>query len=252
MNRFEGQVSWVTGGASGLGRATALRFAAEGSKVVISDLNQESSDETVELIEQAGGTALSAPCDVTDLSTCVDAVAAIEESYGRLDNVFASAGMVGAGGVEMIREEDFYVVVDVNLNGVFRTAKAALPAMRRSGGGAMVFASSIEGLAGNAMLPAYSTAKTALVGLCRSLAEEGAPDIRVNCIHPGYIETPMTEPIAAMMPDFKTDWANKAPMGRVGTPDDVVGVVLFLCSDDARFVTGDGISVDGGTMAVRS
>lgn len=251
MRRFEDTVTWVTGGASGLGRAAALRFAEEGSRVAISDLNEAGSDETVALIEAAGGTALSAPCDVTKLSDCTDAVARIEGAFGGLNHVFANAGVVGAGGVEFVSEEDFYSVVDVNLNGVFRTAKAALPAMRRSGGGSIVCTSSIEGLVGSAMLPAYSTAKTALIGLCRSLADEGAPEIRVNCIHPGFIETPMTEPIAALMPDFKDQWAAKAPMGRVGTPDDVIGVVLFLCSDDARFVTGEGISVDGGAMAVR-
>ncbi len=251
MSRFDDTVTWITGGASGIGRAAALRFAAEGSRVAISDIDEQKSNETVELIEQAGGTALSVPCNVTKLSDCTDAVAKTEETWGRLDHVFANAGVVGAGGVEWVDEADFYTVIDVNLNGVFRTAKAALPALRRSGGGSMVLTSSIEGLVGSAMLPAYSTAKTALIGLCRSLAQEGAPGIRVNCVHPGFIETPMTEPVAAVMPGFKEQWAEKAPMGRVGTADDVVGVVLFLCSDDARFVTGEGISVDGGVMAVR-
>ena len=111
--------------------------------------------------------------------------------------------------------------------------------------------SSIEGLVGNALLPAYSTAKTALVGLTRSLAHEAAPTIRVNAVHPGYIESPMTEPVAAMMPEFKVAWAEKAVLGRVGTIDDVVGVVLFLCGPDAAYITGESISIDGGAMAVR-
>lgn len=251
MERFNDQVAWVTGGASGIGRATAIRFAQEGAKVAISDLDKDGSDATVALIEEAGGTALSAPCDVRSLADCTNAVATIEEQWGRLDHVFANAGVVGAGGVEHVSEEDFISVIDVNLNGVFRTVKAALPVLRRSGGGSIVITSSIEGLVGSAMIPAYSTAKTALVGLCRSLADEAAPDIRVNCVHPGYVESPMTEPVAEMAPEFKQEWADKAPLGRVGAVDDVVGVVLFLSSDDARFVTGEGISVDGGVMAVR-
>ncbi len=251
MERFNEGVAWVTGGASGIGRAAAIRFAAGGRQ----GRDQRSRQGRLRCHRRSdrrsGGTALSAPCDVRSLADCTNAVAQIEDRWSRLDYVFANAGVVGAGGVEHVSEEDFISVIDINLNGVFRTAKAALPALRRSGGGSIVITSSIEGLVGNAMIPAYSTAKTALVGLCRSLADEGAPDIRVNCVHPGYVESPMTEPVAEMAPEFKQEWADKAPLKRVGTVDDVVGVVLFLSSDDARFVTGEGISVDGGVMAVR-
>jgi NAD(P)-dependent dehydrogenase (short-subunit alcohol dehydrogenase family) len=249
--RFEGATAWITGGASGIGLATAHRFAAEGARVAISDLDAEGCDAARAAIEAAGGTALAAPCDVRSLAECREAVAAIEQAWGRLDHVFANAGVVGAGGVELTSEEDFAGVIDVNLNGVFRTAKAALPLLRSSGGGSIVITSSIEGLVGNALLPAYSTAKTALVGLTRSLAHEAAPTIRVNAVHPGYIESPMTEPVAAMMPEFKVAWAEKAVLGRVGTIDDVVGVVLFLCGPDAAYITGESISIDGGAMAVR-
>jgi NAD(P)-dependent dehydrogenase (short-subunit alcohol dehydrogenase family) len=249
--RFDGATAWVTGGASGIGLATARRFAAEGAKVAVSDIDVEGCEAARATIEADGGTALAAPCDVRSLQECQAAVAAIDDAWGRLDHVFANAGVVGAGGVELTSEEDFAGVIDVNLNGVFRTVKAALPRLRASGGGSIVITSSIEGLIGNALLPAYSTAKTALVGLTRSLAHEAAPTIRVNAVHPGYIESPMTEPVAAMMPEFKQAWAEKAVLGRVGTIDDVVGVVLFLCSADAGFVTGESISIDGGAMAVR-
>lgn len=251
MGRFEGMVAWVTGGASGIGRAAGLGFAREGAKVAVSDVDVDGLAETVALVEGSGGTCTSVQCDVRDLDACESAAAEIERELGGLHLVFANAGVVGAGGVEHTSEEEFAGLIDVNLNGVFRTVKAALPAMRRSGGGAIVITSSIEGLVGNGMLPAYSTSKTALVGLCRALAQECGPEIRVNCIHPGYIESPMTEPVAAIAPEFKQAWAEKAPLGRVGTVDDVVGVVLFLCSDEARFVTGEGICVDGGANAVR-
>ena len=251
MERYLGKVAWVTGGASGIGRAASLRFAGEGARVAVSDIDAEGSRETVALIEGAGGTAVSLPCDVRSLAECTSSASAVEKAWGGLHVVFANAGMVGAGGVEHTSEDEFFQVIDVNLHGVFRTVKAALPVMRRGDGGAIAMTSSIEGLIGNAMLPAYSASKTALIGLCRSLAQECAPSIRVNCVHPGYIESPMTEPIAAMAPQFKQEWAEKALLGRVGTVDDVVSVVLFLCSDEARYVTGEGVSIDGGVMAVR-
>lgn len=251
MERFLDKVVWVTGGASGIGRAAALRFAREGARVAVGDIDEAGALATVALIEEAGGTALSAPCDVRDLASCFAAVAQVDKAWGGLHIVFANAGMVGAGGVEHTSEAEFSQVIDVNLHGVFRTVKAALPVMRRSGGGSIAITSSIEGLVGNAMLPAYSASKSAIIGLTRSLAEECAPTIRVNCVHPGFIDSPMTESVSAFAPEFRQEWADKALLKRVGTVDDVVAVVLFLCSDDAGFVTGEGVTVDGGVMAVR-
>lgn len=249
--RFQGTVAWVTGGASGIGLAAAQRFAAEGARVAVSDLNAPGCDAAVAAITAAGGSAIAVPCDVRSLDACVAAVARIEQEWGRLDHVFANAGVVGAGGIEFTSEDEFAALIDVNLVGVFRTAKAALPLMRGSDSGSIVITSSVEGLIGNALLPGYSTAKTALVGLTRALAAEAAPTIRVNAVNPGYIESPMTEPVAQMMPEFKQAWAQKALLGRVGTVDDVVGVVLFLCSSDAAFVTGESVAIDGGAVAVR-
>lgn len=247
MDRFDGKAAWVTGAGSGIGRAIALRLASEGARVAVADIATGGADETVELINGSGGTARALRCDVTVLDDCLAAVDTIESDWGRLDFAIANAGIVGFGGVETVAEDDFLRVLDVDLLGVFRTAKAALPAIKRAGGGAIVFLSSVEGLVGSSFLPAYCSAKTGLLGLCRSMAEECGPAaVRVNCVNPGFTLSPMTEPLG--MADH---FVGLTPMRRAGTPDDIAGVVSFLCSDDASYVTGQWLAVDGGMTAVR-
>ncbi len=247
MSRFENKVAWVTGGGSGIGRAVALRLAADGARVGVADIATDGAQETVALIAAAGGTALPLHCDVANLDDCVAAADALEREWGRLDFAIANAGIVGFGGVEDVTEEDYMRVIDIDLLGVFRTAKAAFGPIKRAGGGALVFMSSVEGLVGSSFLPAYCSAKTGLLGLCRSLAEEGGPSgVRVNCVNPGFTLSPMTEPLG--MTDY---FVAKTPMGRAGTTDDIAGVVAFLCSDDASYVTGQFLAVDGGMTAVR-
>lgn len=252
LRRFAGRAGWITGAASGLGRAIALRMASEGADLLLSDVDGGGLDETAALVGAGGdgSRAVAERTDVTSAAGCRQAAERAEVEFGRLDFAVANAGIVKIGPVEHVAEHDWSAVLDVDLHGVWRTAHAALPGLKRAGGGAIVLMSSVEGLTGNMMLPAYCAAKTGLLGLCRSLAHEGgAHGVRANCVNPGYTSTAMTEPFDAL-PGFRDAMVSKIPLGRVGSPEDIAGVVAFLCSDDARYVTGQALAVDGGYTAV--
>lgn len=245
---FDGKVALVTGAGSGIGRATALAFAHSRAAVVVSDVNDESGSETVSLIEQAGGRAVYVRCDVADAAAVDTLIDKAVETYGRLDFAHNNAGISSPAANEW-DEATWNLAVSINLTGVMHCMRAAAEAMLKSGGGAMVNTASIAGIVGNASQPAYVATKHALMGLTKHGALKWAKDgIRVNAVCPGVIETAMTESVAKV-PQYREAMENMTPMGRMGQPEEIAAAVLWLCSDQASFVTGHPLVVDGGATA---
>ncbi|HKD69520.1 MAG TPA: SDR family NAD(P)-dependent oxidoreductase [Candidatus Binataceae bacterium] len=244
MGRLENKVAVVTGSASGMGRATAIRFAREGAKVVVADLNSQGGELVVSEIAAAGGNAVFQRTDVTreaDIEAVIDRAV---RQYGRLDVTYNNAGVLGAlGYIEDIKSEDWDRTLAVLARSVFFGIKHSVKPMRRSGGGSIISTSSLAGLHGVPGLPAYTAAKFAVVGLTQTAAAElGKDQIRVNCICPGGIDTPL------VAGTFRPDLASRGiPLGRLGLPDDIADLALFLASDDSRWITGTAMVVDGGS-----
>jgi 3-oxoacyl-[acyl-carrier protein] reductase len=243
MSRFAGKTALVTGGAKGIGAATAERLAAEGAHVVVADFDEAAASETAERI---GGTAVR--CDVTSRADVEAAVAAAMKT-GRLDVLVTCAGIIRDNLVHKMTDDDWEAVIATHLRGTFLAAQLAQAHMTAQGG-AMVLISSTSAL-GNRGQANYSAAKAGIQGLTKTLAIElGRFDIRVNCVAPGFIATAMTEQTADRLgvsfEDFQTAIAEQVPLRRVGQPEDVAGVIAFLCSDDSAYVSGQVIYVRGG------
>jgi NAD(P)-dependent dehydrogenase (short-subunit alcohol dehydrogenase family) len=248
-----GKSALVTGGASGIGRATSLAMAREGARVAVCDRTKERSAETVALINAAGGQAIAIGGDVANENDVVAMVASTVAAFGQLDCAFNNAGISGrsVGSVgqrthEMSRAS-FDAMLAINLTGVFLCMKHEIAHMLTHGSGAIVNTASVAGLVGLSTSTHYVAAKHGVVGLTKTAAMEYARDnIRVNCVNPGYIATPMTD---ETMKTRRDELMTKVPMNRLGLPDEIAEAVVWMCSDKASFMTGASHVVDGGYYA---
>lgn len=247
MGRLDGKIAIITGAARGQGEAEAKLFAAEGAKVVVADVL---ADEAAAVADAIGSdVARSAALDITDEEAWQRVVAETEEAWGPVTTLVNNAGILDFNSIEKYDVARFRTVLDVNVVGAFLGIKTVAPSMRRAGGGSIVNISSNGGMEGQPFLSAYSTSKWAMRGLSRSAAIElGRRGIRVNTVHPGGIDTPMTR-FGGDVSNEDAPFFQNLPIKRVGTVDDVAPVVLFLCSDEAAYVTGSEYVVDGGHLA---
>jgi NAD(P)-dependent dehydrogenase (short-subunit alcohol dehydrogenase family) len=250
MRAFEGKVAIVTGSASGIGRASAELYASEGAKVVVSDVDEYGGMETVHLIQEAGGEAAFIRADVSIPEDCASLVVKTVQQYGRLDYACNNAGIGGEQNLTAdYSVEGWQKVIGTNLSGVFYCMKYEIPEMLQSGGGAIVNMASILGQVGFASAPAYVAAKHGVIGLTKTAAiEYAAQGIRVNSIGPAFIRTPMIKTLEEN-PEMLNTLVALHPIGRLGTPEEVAELVIWLSSDRASFVTGAYYPVDGGYLA---
>ena len=238
--RLENKVALITGGGSGIGRAIGIEFAREGAKVLVAELDETNGKAVVEEIAASGGQAQYQRCDVTKEEDVGAAIKAAVDGFGRLDVMVNNAG---------VSQVDWDATLAVNLSGVYYGCKLAAEAMAASGGGSIINMSSILGLVGIGASDAYVATKHGVVGLTRNFAIAYAQrGVRVNCINPGFIETPMTDPIRSN-PAIQQQVATQAPMGRWGRPEEIAKAALFLASDDSSYMTGAPLIVDGGWTA---
>jgi NAD(P)-dependent dehydrogenase (short-subunit alcohol dehydrogenase family) len=250
---LEGKVALVTGAASGIGRATALTFAREGAKLIIADMNEDGGQQTIHMMTENGGEAMFVQVDVTSASQIEAMISKTVETYGRLDCSFNNAGTEGTTMVSTIdyKEEDWNRVLSINLTGVWLCMKYEIAQMLKQGGGAIVNTASVAGLVGSRGAgSAYAASKHGVVGLTKTAALEYAKQgIRVNCVCPGVIRTPMMERMLTRTPALEQQYIAAEPIGRLGRPEEIAESVVWLCSDAASFVTAHTMTVDGGYVA---
>jgi NAD(P)-dependent dehydrogenase (short-subunit alcohol dehydrogenase family) len=251
--QLHGRRALITGGAGGIGRATALLFASEGAAVGIVDLNEERGQEVAREISIAGGRAIFERADVTRAADCRRVVERTVREFGGIDILFNNAGIIRRASVVEISEEDWDTVMAVNVKSVFLMSREVIPIMARAKGGSIINTASGWGLAGGPRAAAYCASKGAVVLMTKAMAiDHGRQNIRVNCICPGDTDTAMLRGEARQLGEaedrFLADSA-KRPLGRVGKPEEIARAVLYLASDAASFVTGTALVVDGGGLA---
>jgi meso-butanediol dehydrogenase/(S,S)-butanediol dehydrogenase/diacetyl reductase len=246
MARFDGKVVLVTGAASGIGAATARRFSSEGARLMLGDVNEEGLASLAKELDASGSSVDAKTTDVAELAQVEALTNAAVERFGRLDVVFNNAGIAAYGQSPDLDPAEWHRVIDVDLHSVFYGCRAAIPHLRNAGGGSIVNTASISGLFGDYGLAAYNAAKGAVVNYTKTAAIDHARDgIRINAVCPGAIETALTADLKAN-PVSMSEYEKLIPMGRMGEADEIAGVVAFLASDDASYLTGAAIVVDGG------
>ncbi len=248
MPRLAGKVALITGGGTGIGRGCALAFAQEGAKVALGARRREPLEAVVREIGSAGGEAIALSCDVTDRGQVEQAIRATVERFGKLDVVVNNAGAVVAATAEATSDEDWNRMLAVNLTGTFLVSRAALPELRRSGGGSIINIGSVLGLVGMKQRAAYAAAKGGVTLLTKAMALDHAREnIRVNCICPALTETDL---VAELVPEAaRRERAEQIPLGRLGLPEDVANLAVFLASDESAWMTGAALPLDGGLTA---
>lgn len=251
MGLVDGKVALVTGSGAGIGRASAMAFAREGAKVIVSDVAVEAGKETVTMIKASGGEATFVRCDVSKAADVEALVKAAVSTYGRLDCAHNNAGIEGPMAPTADGDEAGWdKILAINLKGVWLSMKYEIPQMLANGGGAIVNTASIAGLVGFMGLSAYTASKHGVNGLTKATALEYAKaGIRVNSVCPGVINTAMVERLIAAEPAMKAGLTAGTPMGRLGEPSEIAEAVVWLCSDRASFVTGHSMAVDGAFTA---
>jgi NAD(P)-dependent dehydrogenase (short-subunit alcohol dehydrogenase family) len=248
---FSGKVALVTGGSFGIGRATALAFAACGANVVIADWVEDKEQTTIRQVNDMGTESLFIKCDVSRADDVKDMIWKIISRFGRLDFAFNNAGIEGvSANTTDCSEENWDKTIGVNLKGIWLCMKNEIPYMLKHGGGAIVNCASVAGLIGLSGLPAYVVSKHGVVGLTKTAALEYVKDgIRINAVCPGVIKTPMVDRVTGHDKEVEKQYISMEPIGRMGKPEEVAEAVIWLCSDKASFITGHALPVDGGWIA---
>lgn len=246
---LEGKVALVTGGSRGIGRATAIKLASLGARVVVNyNRSKEAAEEVVRAISEAGGEAVAAPGDVSTKEGAENAVNTALNTWGKIDILVNNAGITRDTLLMRMSEEDWEAVIDTNLKGAYLCSKLAVRSMLRNRWGRIINISSVVGLVGNVGQANYASAKAGLLGLTKSIAREfGSKNITANAIAPGYIETDI---VAVLSEDIKKAILSQIPAGRYGKPEEVAELVAFLASDKAAYINGQTINIDGGMVMI--